>query len=96
MPQTIDRYFADNRNGKRMDELTDVLPHQRSAHQDAPILIHDDLRVALVAVGHDLRAGDVAQVVLYRSNAQSGLAGLRFCESDGSSFGIGKKHLRNG
>src|ERR1700733_14183916 len=79
-----------------MDQLTDVLPYQRGADDDAPVLIHHHFGVSLIAVGDDLSAGDVAHVVLDGANAPAGLPGLCFGEPDGGGLGICEHHLRDG
>ena len=94
MPQPSERNFADDCNGKSVDELTHVLAHQRRAHDDAAILIDDHFRMALIAIREDLRPRDVAHVVFHGANAQAGLARLRLGESGRRSFRIGEEHLR--
>ncbi len=94
MPQTIERNFPNDCNRKGVDELTDILAHQRRADDDAAVLIDDHFRMTLITIREDFRPGNVAHVVLHGANAQAGLA--RFCLSEPGrrGFRIGEEYLR--
>jgi len=68
VPQTIERDLANDGNCKSMDQFADVLADERDAGNNAPILVHDHFRGALIAIGDYLRPGDMAHVILYGAN----------------------------
>ncbi|MBB4927968.1 AraC-like DNA-binding protein [Kitasatospora kifunensis] len=53
VPQALQRDFADDGDGRRVDEFADARAHQGAADHDGSLLVHDQLGVPAVAVGEE-------------------------------------------
>lgn len=95
MPKAGKRDLSDDRDRRRVQEFSDVLPDERCTDNEAALLVDDELRASGVTVGVEARPAHRTEIEFDCPDSDSCLASLRLREPDSRNLRIGEHDARH-